>query len=192
MVSGHLTWLLPAPPIGGPRTFPARSRPWNSRGKNPQSIFKQWYTEAEAELGRSLPNCVSAGYVPAAELGILFRNAHAFLMPSLYEGFGLPVLEAMSCGCAVITSTGGSLPEIAGNGAQLFAPMDINGMAQAIASLLLNPAELTRWRERARTRAADFSWSKAAEQTVSVYHRTWQRAMAPVKNKDKNKIAQTG
>ena len=113
---------------------------------------------------------VSTGHLPAAELAIIFRNAHAFVMPSLYEGFGLPVLEAMSCGCAVITSTGGSLPEVVGNGAQVFAPMDVNGMAQAIRSLLQNPDELSQWRERARKRAADFSWSKAAEQTVSVYH----------------------
>ncbi len=156
-----------------PNTLKAIELAREKSGKKFQAVVygpAEGLRQAEAELGRSLPNCVSAGYVPAAELGILFRNAHAFLMPSLYEGFGLPVLEAMSCGCAVITSTGGSLPEIAGNGAQLFAPMDINGMAQVIASLLLNPAEFTRCRERARTRAADFSWSKAAEQTVSVYH----------------------
>jgi len=130
---------------------------------------------AEREIGRSLPNLVTTGYIAPEELGIFFRNAHALIMPSLYEGFGLPVLEAMSCGCAVITSTGGSLPEVAGNGAQIFAPSDINGMAQAVASLLLDPAELCRWRERALVRAADFSWSNAAEQTVSVYHRARRR-----------------
>jgi len=60
------------------------------------------------------------GYVKASDLASLFRHAHFFIMPSLYEGFGLPILEAMSCGCPVLTSNGGSLAEIAGQGAQVF------------------------------------------------------------------------
>ncbi len=116
-------------------------------------------------------NLVQTGHLPAADLARLFRYAHVFLMPSLYEGFGLPLLEAMACGCAVITSNAGSLPEVAGPGAQLFDPLDVNGMEGAVARLMCDPAELKRWQERAIQRAADFSWAKAARETVSVYHR---------------------
>ena len=118
----------------------------------------------------------SIGYVSQNDMGKLFRHAQAFVMPSLYEGFGLPVLEAMSCGCAVITSNAGSLPEVAGDGAQTFAPSDVAGMSDALARLLCNPNELSLWRDRALKHSAEFSWSKAANETVSVYHRAWQRA----------------
>jgi glycosyltransferase involved in cell wall biosynthesis len=114
-------------------------------------------------------NLVEAGYVAAKELAIIFRHAHVFVMPSLYEGFGLPLLEAMSCGCAVVTSNGGSLLEVAGPGAQTFDPLDVDGMGKAIADLFTNPAELARWRARALERAQDFSWSRTAEATVGVY-----------------------
>lgn len=114
---------------------------------------------------------IQTGHLPAAGLARLFRNASLFIMPPLYEGFGLPIVEAMSCGCAVITSNGGSLEEVAGKGAQVFDPLDVKGMAQAVIALLCNPAELKHWQERALARANDFSWHKAAQETVSVYHR---------------------
>src|SRR5579871_215151 len=110
------------------------------------------------------------GYVDAKDLAALFRHAHAFVMPSLYEGFGLPLLEAMSCGCPVITSDRGSLPEIAGAGAQCFEPFDVKGMASALSALLRSPEELQQKRSNALRRAADFSWDKAALETISVYH----------------------
>jgi glycosyltransferase involved in cell wall biosynthesis len=109
------------------------------------------------------------GFLPAEGLAMLFRHAHAFLMPSLYEGFGLPVVEAMSCGCPVVTSNGGSLAEIAGQGAQVFDPFDVEGMAGAVARLLSEPAVLSQWRSRARQRALCFSWKRAADQTIAVY-----------------------
>ena len=121
-------------------------------------------------------NLLRLGWVDAADLAVLFRHAHAFVMPSFYEGFGLPVLEAMSCGCAVITSQGGSLAEIAGQGAQIFDPLDISGMASSIANLLSNPEELNRWKTSALKRAADFSWDQAASQTISVYYRTHEQS----------------
>lgn len=120
-------------------------------------------------------NLVATGYLKGQELGMLFRHAHAFIMPSLYEGFGLPALEAMSCGCAVVVSSGSSLAEIAGEGAQVFAAGDTEKMAEAIAKLVCNPQELRVWQRRALIRAADFSWSRAAEQTISVYDRAVAR-----------------
>ena len=116
-------------------------------------------------------NLVETGHLPAADLARLFRYAQVFVMPSLYEGFGLPLLEAMSCGCAVVSSNAGSLPEVAGTGAQLLDPFDAHGMAKAIASLLYDPAGLALWQERALRRAAEFSWIKTARETVAVYHR---------------------
>jgi glycosyltransferase involved in cell wall biosynthesis len=110
------------------------------------------------------------GYLDAKDLAILFRHAHAFIMPSLYEGFGLPLVEAMSCGCPVITSNCGSLPEVASAGAQCFDAFDVSGMADALSKLLCNPEELQQKRSAALSRAADFSWDKAAQETISVYH----------------------
>ena len=110
------------------------------------------------------------GYLEAKDLAILFRHAHAFVMPSLYEGFGLPLVEAMSCGCPVIASDRGSLPEIAGVGAQCFGAFDVQAMADAISKLLRSPEELQQKRSAALRRSADFSWDKAALETISVYH----------------------
>jgi glycosyltransferase involved in cell wall biosynthesis len=129
------------------------------------------------ELARKL-NVVRAGYVDGPDLGALFRHAHAFMMPSLYEGFGLPVVEAMASGCPVITSNRGSLPEIAGAGAQCFDPLDIHAMAAALVALLLNPDELQKRKADALTRAADFSWDKAARETIWVYHHVNQEISA--------------
>lgn len=117
-------------------------------------------------------NLIQTGHLPAADLAALFRPAQLFLFPSLYEGFGLPILEAMACGCPVITSNAGSLPEVAAGAARIFDPSDATGMARAATSLLLNPIESAQWRERGLRRASDFSWIKSAQQTLSVYHRT--------------------
>jgi glycosyltransferase involved in cell wall biosynthesis len=115
-------------------------------------------------------NVTRLGYVNAPDLAALFGHAHAFIMPSLYEGFGLPLVEAMSCGCPVITSNRGSLPEVAGTGAQCFDAFDIQAMAAAVVKLLRSPDELEHKRSDALRRAADFSWDKAAQETLSVYH----------------------
>ena len=114
---------------------------------------------------------IQTGFVLAEELGMLFRQARAFLLTSLYEGFGLPLVEAMSCGCPVVTSNGGSLAEIAADGAQVFNPTDVQGMSRAVTALLCNAEERERWRTRALERASHFSWRKAAQQTAAVYRR---------------------
>jgi glycosyltransferase involved in cell wall biosynthesis len=111
-----------------------------------------------------------AGYLAGEELAALFLHAHGFIMPSLYEGFGLPLVEAMSCGCPVITSNRGSLPEVAGDGAQCFDPYDADAMASAMLALLRNPDELEQRKKAALLRATDFSWDKTAFDIISVYH----------------------
>jgi hypothetical protein len=113
----------------------------------------------------------TTGHVTAQELGMIFRHTQFFIMPALYEGFGLPVLEAMACGCAVITSNGGSLAEVAGEGAQVFHALDANSMAQAAIELLCNPEVLEKWQRLALRRSTDFSWHRAAQETISIYHR---------------------
>jgi glycosyltransferase involved in cell wall biosynthesis len=123
------------------------------------------------ERWRSL-NLKPIGYVPSGDLAMLFRHASVFLLTSLYEGFGLPVLEAMSCGCAVVCSNGGALTEIAGSGAQVFQTMDAQGMGVAVNALLHDKANLNYWQRAALKRAREFSWAEAARETISVYHRT--------------------
>jgi glycosyltransferase involved in cell wall biosynthesis len=124
-------------------------------------------TIAEANILNG--SLLRTGFISAEELGMLFRHAHAFLLTSLYEGFGLPLLEAMSCGCPVVTAKGGSLGEIAGDGAQVLDVFDVEGMGAALALLLESEKVRNHWRECALRRAAQFSWTRAAEQTLGVY-----------------------
>jgi glycosyltransferase involved in cell wall biosynthesis len=119
-------------------------------------------------------NLRRVGYLPVNDLGALFRNAMLFITASQYEGFGLPIVEAMSCGCPVVTSNGGSLAEVAGDGAQVFDPMDARGMAGAVAALLQKPDERERWRRRGLVRASNFSWRTTAEQTLAVYRKVYE------------------
>jgi glycosyltransferase involved in cell wall biosynthesis len=114
-------------------------------------------------------NVVLTGFVSAEDLPKLYRNADVFLLGSKYEGFGLPLLEAMSCGCAVVCSNGGSLTEVAGQGAILVASNDPLQMARAVSQLLSNQGEREQLKARALKRARDFSWEKTARETVSVY-----------------------
>ena len=123
-------------------------------------------------------NLIQTGYIETPELAALFRYAHALVMPSLYEGFGLPLVEAMSCGCPVIASDRGSLPEVAGAGAQCFDPFNIGAMAAAVVTLLRSPEELQQKKAAALRRAADFSWDKAAQETIWVYHHVKQLVSA--------------
>lgn len=112
---------------------------------------------------------ILTGFVPAADLPKLYRNADVFLLGSAYEGFGLPLLEAMSCGCAVVSSNRGSLAEVAGPGAVLVDPDEPADMSRAVARLLSDRAQQLKQKERSLKRAADFSWERAARETIAVY-----------------------
>ena len=141
-------------------------------GSNFQTVIvgpSDGFHEASRRNAAEVGNVVLTGFVPTADLAKLYRGAHVFLMGSKYEGFGLPLLEAMSCGCAVVCSNGGSLAEVGGAGAVLVDPDDAATMGQAVARLLCDPSERLRQQAFAKKRAADFSWEEAARQTVSVY-----------------------
>jgi glycosyltransferase involved in cell wall biosynthesis len=111
------------------------------------------------------------GYIPDSELPAVIGGAEMLVEASLYEGFGLPVLEAMACGTPVVCSTAGSLPEIGGEAACYFMPADTADMISQI-STVWNDAELQQaLRQAGIERAAGFSWSRAARETLAVYER---------------------
>jgi glycosyltransferase involved in cell wall biosynthesis len=109
------------------------------------------------------------GYVPRADLPGLYRGATAFVYPSLLEGFGLPVIEAMACGTPVITSNNSALKEIAAGAALLIDPEDVQSIANGMGLIAEERAEREQLRCRGLKRAAEFSWEKTAALTLDAY-----------------------
>jgi glycosyltransferase involved in cell wall biosynthesis len=110
-------------------------------------------------------------YVPYDQLPIIINQAIALVFPTLWEGFGLPVLEAMACGTPVITSNLSSLPEVAGDAALLVNPYNIGEIAQAMQAVATDLALRSRLRTRGLDRAKQFSWAKTGQATVEVLKR---------------------
>ena len=131
------------------------------------------YQKTQAELRQRFPfiadDVTALMDVSPAELLALYRNASLFVFPSLCEGFGLPVLEAMACGVPVITSNRSSLPEVAGDAAMTVDPLDVGELAGAILTLLTNDDLREGCRARGLQRAREFSWEKTAKATLRVY-----------------------
>jgi len=98
-----------------------------------------------------------------------YSGARAFVFPSRYEGFGLPVLEAMACGVPVILANSSSLPEVGGDAAVFFEPGSATVLADVVSSVRSNATEAEELSQRGRTRAASFTWAKAAAATAKVY-----------------------
>ncbi|MEA2426369.1 MAG: hypothetical protein QOH13_2779 [Thermoleophilaceae bacterium] len=119
---------------------------------------------------------VFTGWVSDAELEGLYGLASVFAYPSLMEGFGIPVLEAMRRGLPVASSNATSLPEVAGDAAELFDPLDTAAMAGAIARLLDDDALRAELIERGRRRAGGFTWEKSARGLLAVYERALSRS----------------
>jgi glycosyltransferase involved in cell wall biosynthesis len=133
---------------------------------------KGWLMDDVARTVRSLgiaDKLVFTGYVTDAELAWLYASCRAFLYPSLFEGFGLPVLEAMSLGAAVICSDATSLPEVAGEAAVLVDPLDVAGLAKAMAMVAADPALREGLRAKSLARAGLFSWDKTARIVLDAY-----------------------
>ncbi|WP_154677102.1 glycosyltransferase family 4 protein [Parafrankia discariae] len=112
---------------------------------------------------------VRTGRIPRADMIGILRGAVALTFPSRYEGFGLPVLEAMNLGTPVLAANATALPEVVGAGGRLLEPMDVDAWAQAMLELLGDDVARTRLIDAGRRRAAELSWATAAERTVEVY-----------------------
>ena len=109
------------------------------------------------------------GYIDEEDLPVIYSFCECFAFPSLYEGFGLPVLEAMACGAPVICSNRSSLPEIAGDAAILFNPLDIDEMTAALQKILDDGSLRADLRQRGILQAQKFSWDKMAQEMLSLF-----------------------
>jgi glycosyltransferase involved in cell wall biosynthesis len=121
---------------------------------------------AALDLG---PAIARPGLIDEQDLPGLLSGADVLLYPTLYEGFGLPVVEAMACGTPVLTSSTSALQEIAGGYSYLVDPLDVDAIARGIVALATDPKVRADFVELGRKRALDFSWDKAAERTLEVY-----------------------
>jgi glycosyltransferase involved in cell wall biosynthesis len=139
---------------------------------------KGWLFEpisaAVVEMGLK-DDVIFTGYVPAADLPGLYSGAEALLLPSQYEGFGLPLLEAMACGTPVVCSHASSLPELAGDAALLIDPTDANAFAAAIRQLIDQTELAQTLRQRGLVQARKFTWEATARQTAELYHKVAKR-----------------
>jgi alpha-1,3-rhamnosyl/mannosyltransferase len=114
--------------------------------------------------------------VPDRDLPALYAGARAFVLPSLHEGFGLPVLEAMACGVPVVAARAGALPETCGGAARLADPRDPAALAAAVEDVLDDPAP---WRTAGLARAAAFSWGRTAAEVDALLHGPETPGMMP-------------
>ncbi len=147
---------------------------WRSRGGH-RASYRLLFTGIRLDQeylrngAAATPEGVSLlGYVEKAELPRLYAGAAAFLYPGIYEGFGLPIIEAMACGAPVVTSRTGSAPEIAGGAAILVDPFDVESIVAGIEQATI-PEEADRLRALGYQRTPLFDWSSAAAGTVEVY-----------------------
>lgn len=122
------------------------------------------------ELGLS-NDVLFTSYIPYQELPLWYNCADCFIYPSLYEGFGLPPLEAMACGTPVVTSSTSSLPEVVGTAAMTVDPLDVDAIAGAMAGVLTDPSLRERLRAEGPRQAARFSWQETAARTLDCYRR---------------------
>jgi glycosyltransferase involved in cell wall biosynthesis len=132
---------------------------------------KGWlYEEVFAEVRRLdlEKRVLLTGYVPDEDLPALLSGALAFVFPSLYEGFGLPVLEAMACGTPVICANTSSLPEVAGDAALLVDPLDISDIAAALARVATDSNVRHALAGAGLRRVQQFSWRRCAQETLRV------------------------
>jgi glycosyltransferase involved in cell wall biosynthesis len=130
-------------------------------------LYEHHYADVQQ---RRIPDVVFSGFVSEGQLRWLYEHCQAYVFPSLSEGFGLPGLEAMLHGAPVVSSNATCLPEIYGEAAQYFDPLDVLAMAQAISDVLDRPGLRDSLIQKGRQRAAEYSWQRMAEQTLAVYN----------------------
>lgn len=137
-------------------------------------IAMQSHSEIKAEILRlGLADQIKIlGYLPSTDLPYLYNCARLMVFPSLFEGFGIPLVEAMACGCPVVCADTTSLPEVVGTAGMLFDPLDSGEMAETIWSAWNDEDTLARMRESGLERAKLFNWDDAALKTLAVYNKT--------------------
>lgn len=146
-------------------------------GSNWQLVFggSDWHgaeaIRAAIQQSPFAPDIRLLGFVPNGDLPNLYRAADAFVYPSLYEGFGMPPIEAMACGCPVISSNRGSLGEVVGSAAALVDPDDTGSMADRLTFVAKDSALRDRLRIAGLAQAQNFDWNRTAGETLSVYAR---------------------
>ena len=133
-------------------------------------------TYREAERSPFSNSVRFTGYVPDRNLAALYSGAEVFAYPSLYEGFGLPVLEAMACGTTVVCANTSSLPECAGDAALLFPPDDPDAIAATLEQACGDTTLRSDLIRRGEQRVAEFQWERAAERLIEIYERVGQQA----------------
>lgn len=136
-------------------------------------LYKEIFRRVE-ELGLG-GKVVFTGYLPEGDLPALLSGARLFVFPSLYEGFGLPVLEAMACGTPVVCSNASSLPEVAGDAAVLVDPLDVEGLAAAMERVLGDEELRADLIDRGFEQARKFSWERCARETLDVLEKAASR-----------------
>ncbi|MCF6245785.1 MAG: glycosyltransferase family 4 protein [Desulfobacula sp.] len=125
------------------------------------------YVDSNMQLRK---NVIFTGYIPDLNLSAIYGGAMAFLYPSLYEGFGLPPLEAMQCGTPVITSNSSSLPEVIGDAGIMVDPNDEDALCQAMVDIAKTKSLRSDLSQKGLERSAFFSWDKCVDETIRAYH----------------------
>jgi glycosyltransferase involved in cell wall biosynthesis len=149
---------------------------WRKQDKGAPKLFigggKGWHYQEVFKLVEKFnltSEVVFPGYLPQGDLRLWYNAATMFVYPSRFEGFGLPVLEAMACGTPVVTSNVSSLPEVAGDAAWLVDPTDIDDLSEAMYRVFNNPDLRQTMRQKGLIQKARFSWRKTATETTQVY-----------------------
>jgi glycosyltransferase involved in cell wall biosynthesis len=147
---------------------------------------------AEVERLNLTQDVMFTGYVPFEDLPALYSAAESMAFPSLYEGFGLPVIEAMACGTPVVTSNSSSLAEVGQGAALLVDPLSTEAIADALASIHMDPAVRHDLSGRGICRAEEFTWERSARLTLQVYEEVGSRAPARRRAHQPGRQAQAG
>jgi glycosyltransferase involved in cell wall biosynthesis len=118
------------------------------------------------------------GFAPVSDMPAMFRGCEVFVFPSLYEGFGLPILEAMACGAPTACSNISSMPEVAGDAALLFDPYDVESIADSLAKYLLDAPFRSSMSQKGREHSLGFNWAETARQTMNILQQAAEKGRA--------------
>ena len=155
------------------RLLDAYAQYWEQTGDPLPLVIAGSQRDVFAAVDRPPINDVhTLGFVSDKKRNWLYHNATALLYPSLYEGFGLPIIEAMDCGTPVLTSDRGAMAEIADDASVLIDPTDVDAIASGIKQITINNSLRRNLVESGRDRVKDFTWASTAEETISVYQQT--------------------